>query len=146
MRYLTYLILTAFVICSTSCDTDESQDDLQVNSGLVGTWNAVKTSGGIAGFSCDYQEGELVFTFDSEDNLTIINNILNTSAICGGQEIGISVEDHKYGVLDSNDKKYLLVDDNELGEIVVSSNEFTLNQNNSSNGTGADGFFLSFAK
>ena len=146
MRFLSYLLTITFLICSSSCSKEESNNNQFVNSGLVGTWNATSTSGGFAGVSCVYQPGELVLTFDSEGNLTITNNVVNTTATCGGQEIGVQVGSHTYGVFDSNDKKYLLVDDFERGELVISTNEFTLNQNNSSSGSGADQFFLTFAK
>lgn len=146
MKYLSYVLFAAFLICSTSCEKEESNNNQIVNSGLVGTWNATSTSGGFAGSSCFYQTGELVLVFDSGGNLTITNNVLNTTAICGGQEIGTNVGTHQYSVLDNNDKKFLLVDEIELGEIIVGTNEFTLNQNNSSEGSNADLYFLTFAK
>lgn len=146
MRILSYLLISTFLICSTSCSKEESNNNQFVNSGLVGTWNATNTSGGFAGISCVYQPGELVLAFDSEGNLTITNNVVNTTATCGGQEIGVTVGNHKFGVLESNDKTYLLVDDAERGEIEVTSNEFNLNQNSGSVESGADLYFLTFAK
>ena len=146
MRFQSYILFSIFLIFSTSCSKEESNNNQFVNSGLVGTWNATNTSGGFAGISCVYQPGELVLTFDLDGNLTITNNVLNTTAICGGQELGVEVGDHKFGVLESNDKTYLLVNDIEHGEIEVASNEFILNQNSSSVGFGADLYFLTFAK
>lgn len=129
----------------SSCDKDEDATSF-INSGLVGTWNLNNSSGGFAGISCDYQSGEVVFVFDNMDNLSITNNVINTTALCGGQEIGISLESHTYGVLTSNDKKFLLVDDQEVGELKINEDQFTLNQNSSSEGSGADLYFLTFVK
>lgn len=146
MKYLPFLMLTICAIFITSCDKDEINDNETINSGLVGTWNLESSSGGFAGISCQYQIGEVVLVFDEEDNLIVTNNVLNTSATCGGQEIGMSVEAHKYGVLTSNDKKFLLVDDAEVGELDIQGSMFTLDQNSYSEGSGADGFMTTFVK
>lgn len=146
MKFFTYLMLSIILIFATSCGKDDAEDSVIINSGLVGTWNLINTSGGFAGINCSYQLGEIVFVFDEDDNLTITNNVINTSATCGGQEINISVQTHTYGVLNDNGKKYLLVDDQESGELMVENDRFTLDQNNSSQGSGADLFMLTFVK
>ena len=132
MKYLSYLLLSTLLICITSCDKEENNNNQLNNSGLLGT--------------CIYQSGEVVLTFDSDANLTIVNNVLNTTALCGGQEIGTTTGSHSYGVLDSNDNKYLLIDGEEVGELIVTDEEFHINQNNSSEGSNADLYFLTFAK
>ena len=146
MRFLVFLLFCAFCISITGCSKEESNSDPLINGGLVGTWNTINTSGGFAGINCDYQPGEIVWVFDAEDNLTITYNVINTSALCGGQELGMVTSEYKYGILSSNDKKFLLLDDNERGEIIVSTTEFILDQNSYSGGTGADGFFMTFVK
>ena len=146
MKYLSFFLLIICSIFVISCDKDEVMDNESINSGLVGTWNLESSSGGFAGINCQYQTGEVVLVFDEEDNLIVSNNVVNTSATCGGQEIGISIETHKYGVLTSNDKKFLLVDDAEVGEIEIQTNMFTLDQNSYSQGSGADGFISMFVK
>ncbi len=146
MKYLSYLLLSTLLICITSCDKEENNNNQLNNSGLLGTWHMINSSGGFAGSTCIYQSGEVVLTFDSDANLTIVNNVLNTTALCGGQEIGTTTGSHSYGVLDSNDKKYLLIDGEEMGELIVTNEEFLINQNNSSEGSNADLYFLTFAK
>ena len=131
-------IFSFLLICGLafSCSKTETPED-----DLKGAWNLTNLSGGLAGLDCDYQDGDIVWTFDDSD-LEVVNN-LTENTICNSVTPASS---SSYSILESNGEEFLLLDGSEIGQIIISTNGFTLNQNKFSDAEGADGFFMMFEK
>lgn len=132
MKKLLLIIFTCTLCLSSSCDNDNSSDKTE-------SWFLVNISGGIAGINEDFEKGIIVWTFNSEDSLLIVEN---TTGSTNGFESGI----YSYSILNVNGNRYLIVENNEIGGLVTSSNQLTIDQNMQSSGSGADGFILKFEK
>ncbi len=59
---------------------------------------------------------------------------------------GLSSGNYNYSVLKEKDKYYLLVNDKEMGGILFTEAKLILDQNNTTSGSGADGFVLVLEK
>ncbi|MCK5442788.1 MAG: hypothetical protein KAJ23_12935, partial [Maribacter sp.] len=73
--------------------------------------------------------------------LTVINN--NTANTLYD---GLDTGEYPYSILTKNKVLYLLINGQEFGGITLSQNELTLNQNELSTGSGADGFVVLLEK
>ena len=131
-------ITLSFLSCSLNND-DNSNDDV-----IITQWNLVHITGGIAGVDEIFEIGDIIWFFDSlSGQLTVTNNNIDDT-IQDGLDTGV----YDYLFFDDGTNIFLLIDGNEFGAIDIATNnqEFTIDQNITSQGSGADGFLFQFEK
>jgi hypothetical protein len=107
---------------------------------LNGIWNVKNISGGFAGIDDDYDTGIITWTFNNQI-LTIENNE-SQGNIYSGFESGT----YYYSTNEINGNNYIIINNAEYGGFTLSVNNLTINQNETSSGSGADGFMLQFER
>lgn len=133
---LTLIMILGFVFF-TSCNND---DDSNQEETLSGIWNVKNISGGFAGIDDDYEIGIITWTF-SNQMLTVENNE-NQGNIYSSFGSGT----YNYSTSEINGVNYITINNTEYGGFTLSINNLTINQNETTSGSGADGFILQFEK
>jgi len=121
--------------CSTE-STPEKKDKVS------GTWNLMNVSGGFAGIDEDFEKGKIIWEFDTKDGTLLVTNNDESGALYNGLPTGT----YAYSILQGKDQDYLQLNDKEVGGIDVAKSQLVLDQNNTSSGSGADGFVLVLVK
>ena len=137
MRHTLLILFTCFFIftnCSIKND-NTTPDVFRVY------YNLINVSGGIEGVDDYFELGTITWTFNDETGiLTVVNeNIDNT------KQDGLDSGDYNYSVLNSGGNSFLIVDSNELGSLEYITNNLIINGNETSEGSGADGFIYTFS-
>lgn len=137
MRHTLLILFTCFFIftnCSIKND-NTTPDVVRVY------YNLINVSGGIEGVDDYFELGTITWTFNDETGiLTVVNeNIDNT------KQDGLDSGDYNYSVLNSGGNSFLIVDSNELGSLEYITNNLIINGNETSEGSGADGFIYTFS-
>ena len=135
MKNLFLLFITYSFYITTSCTNNGNND------GQTETWNLTNISGGIAGVNNDFQQGTIIWILNPQSStLTIENN--NTDNNYDGFDSGI----YAYNIQNISGKSFMIIEGIEFGGITILQNEIIIDQNLTSNGSGADGFILRFEK
>tara|TARA_R110002049_G_scaffold90966_2_gene227403 strand:+ start:547 stop:966 length:420 start_codon:yes stop_codon:yes gene_type:complete len=121
--------------CSTE-STPEKKDKVS------GTWNLMNVSGGFAGVDEYFEKGKIIWEFDTKDGTLLVTNNDESGALYNGLPTGT----YAYSILQGKDQDYLQLNDKEVGGIDVAKSQLVLDQNNTSSGSGADGFVLVLVK
>jgi hypothetical protein len=75
---VSFLLLTIFSSCKK--ETQEEQCTTPTCRDLLGEWNLMKYSGGLAGFE-DYNKDNVTWTFNSNGTVAILVNVTLTNSI-----------------------------------------------------------------
>jgi len=105
-------------------------------------WNLINVTGGVAGVNEDYALGTIIWRFNEASGVLSVENN-NTDDT---KQDGLDSGNYSYSILDDNGNMFLVVDSNEIGRLTITANEFVLNENETSQGSGADGFIYTFRK
>jgi hypothetical protein len=136
IRKLCSLIILSLVFF-TNCNSDDGSNQSET---LNGIWNVKNISGGFAGIDDDYDAGIVTWTFNNQV-ITIKNNE-SQGNIYSGFESGT----YTYSINEVNGNNYITINNAEYGGCTLSINNLTIDQNQSSSGSGADGFMLQFER
>jgi hypothetical protein len=136
IRKLCLLIILSLVFF-TNCN---SNDDSNLAETLNGIWNVKNISGGFAGIDDDYDAGIVTWTFINQV-ITIKNNESQ-----GNIYSGFKSGTYNYSINEVNGNNYIVINNAEYGGCTLSINNLTIDQNQSSSGSGADGFMLQFER
>jgi hypothetical protein len=131
------LLMILSLVFFTSCNNDDDSNQMEI---LNGIWNVKNISGGFAGIDDDYDTGIITWTFNNQI-LTIENNE-SQGNIYSGFESGT----YYYSTNEINGNNYIIINNAEYGGFTLSVNNLTINQNETSSGSGADGFMLQFER
>jgi len=131
------LLMILGLVVFTNCNND---DDSNQEETLNGIWNVKNISGGISGIDDDYDNGIITWTFNNQV-LTIKNNE-SQGNIYSGFESGT----YNYSTNEVNGINYITINNAEYGGYTLSINNLTINQNETSSGSGADFFMLQFER
>ena len=114
-----------------SCSND---DEPSTQNELNGKWYLVNVWGGIDGRSIDYNKGDIIWTFDTENKtITVMNNL-------GDNEFyRLNTGEYEYEFMNGDDN-LILIDDYLYMEIVSAESDLVLSDNM------ADGFIGTFEK
>jgi hypothetical protein len=138
IRLIYRIIIVFCVMTNFSCSKDSIPTPV-----IDGTWNLRNVGGGLNGIDDDYQQGIIKWVFNSPANFDITienNNFPNTNY--NGFESGI----YNYSILEMDSKTYLIIDGSEFGGYILADSDLIINQNETSTGSGADGYILKFEK
>jgi hypothetical protein len=136
IRKLCLLIILSLVFF-TNCNSDDASNQAET---LNGIWNVKNISGGFAGIDDDYEAGLVTWTFNNQV-ITIENNE-SQGNIYSGFESGT----YNYSINEVNGNNYITINNAEYGGYTLSINNLTIDQNQTSSGSGADGFMLQFER
>ena len=131
------LLMILGIVLFTNCNND---DDSTESESIIGTWNVKNISGGIAGIEDEYETGTITWAFNNEI-LTVENNDTQGN-IYSGFESGT----YSYSATEINGINYIIIDNAEYGGYTLSNDDLTINQNETTSGSGADGFILQLEK
>ncbi|MDD7887747.1 hypothetical protein [Flavivirga sp. 57AJ16] len=134
-----YFLTVIFgLLLLTGCSTDDNNTP-QV---IITHWNLIKTTGGIAGVNDTFPLKTVIWTFDEVNlKLTIVNN--NTDDT---KQDALDSGTYAYSVTEKNNKTYINISTNEFGGFETTSNQLVIDQNDLSEGSGADGFVYTFQR
>ncbi|MNK08994.1 hypothetical protein D3C87_269410 [compost metagenome] len=132
---LALLALTFFTGCKK--ETRSSHPTNYSTSGIDGKWNLMRVYGGIMGANETHSDGEIEWTFNTQ-NMTL--NVNNTSGNSGYYYLPSGT--YNFQEISNSNGQYLVIDANELGEFVISGNRLLIDENKKSSGEGACGFYM----
>ncbi|HLW15427.1 MAG TPA: hypothetical protein VKX30_08030 [Flavobacteriaceae bacterium] len=124
-------ILLCLMLIMTSCNSDD--DSLNVN--LNGSWTMSNISGGFLGIDTNFEPGQIIWTFDAERQILIVDNSLeeDTTVIISGFVSG----NYEYYTTTEEETDFLYVENSKFGMYYINSNNLVIDQN-----TGSDGFLF----
>ncbi|AXO79974.1 hypothetical protein DZC78_06095 [Olleya aquimaris] len=125
------LLMVLSLVFLTSCNND---DDSTQPETLNGIWNLSKVWGGLQGINIDYNQGEVKWDFNLNNNtLTVENNLVTT----GPEYIYAGLESGTYDIeiIQSGETETLYIDNNERGVLILTENNLKIDD-----GLAADGF------
>lgn len=136
-NYAIVLTILFLIIAGCSKNTDKS--------GIIplnGRWNLVNVSGGFAGIDEEFEEGTIVWNFETATGTLTVENNNTSDALYDGLPSG----SYTYSILSDDKNLFLYIDNIESGAIIISLGQLVLDQNVLSNGSGADLFVLTLRK
>ncbi|MCM4171799.1 hypothetical protein DHD32_09915 [Arenibacter sp. TNZ] len=139
MKVYCLILYLGLIQVLIGCTNENTHGDEDLVSG---NWNLINVSGGFVGVDDDFAKGEIVWKFDAKAETLIVVNNDESSSIFNGLSSG----NYNYSLLKEKDKYYLLVNDKEMGGILFTEAKLILDQNNTTSGSGADGFVLVLEK
>ncbi len=138
-KHFLTIFLSILILTSCSIKNDTQLPDPQT---VIIHWNLTKTTGGIGGVNDEFTLGTVVWTFDEIDlKITVENN--NTDDT---KQDALDSGTYDYSVTEAGGKTFINIVGNEFGRFAVSNNTLVIDQNELSQGSGADGFLYTFQK
>jgi len=140
---INFTLLLFYVCLLTNCSLDNRKtiDNQEVT---IIQWHLINVTGGFAGVDHDFEMGDIIWRFDNVNSaLSVENN--NTDDTL---EDSLDTGTYDQYFFEEDDKLFLFIDNNDYGLIIISEDDqiFTLNQNITSSGNGADGFIYEFKR
>ena len=126
------LLIILGITLFTSCNNDDSTE----SESIIGIWNVKNISGGIAGIEDEYETGIITWAFNNQT--LIVENNDTQGNIYSGFESGT----YNYSATKINGINYIIIDNSEYGGYTLSNNNLIINQNETTSGSGSDGFML----
>lgn len=131
---LSTLSLILILVFASNCKNSTSSIEETIN----GSWNLKTMTGGFMGLNNNFQDGEVVWTFDEGANTLVIEvNILST--IPTETYYGLGSGNYSYEIQQESGIMTLYADDSKVGIISFSDKELILDD-----GIVADGFMYEF--
>ncbi|HIG90007.1 MAG TPA: hypothetical protein EYQ45_03385 [Flavobacteriaceae bacterium] len=134
MKKLLYIFLGLSLMFG--CSDDESNQTETLN----GIWNLKNVSGGLAGINIDYNQGDVKWSFNLENNTLIVeNNIITT----GPEDIYAGLESGTYNIeiTQSGEIQTLFINNTERGVLILLNDNLKIDD-----GLTADGFITEFER
>ena len=125
-----------FIPLVFACSDDESNQTETLN----GIWNLKNVSGGLAGINIDYNQGDVKWSFNLENNTLIVeNNIITT----GPEDIYAGLESGTYNIeiTQSGEIQTLFINNTERGVLILLNDNLKIDD-----GLYADGFITEFER
>lgn len=107
---------------------------------VLGTWNLKKVYGGLQGINIDYSQGDVIWTFDFQNNtLTVENNITTT----GPEDIhaGLDTGTYEFNIQQNGQVISLFIEGIKKGDLYIDDDKLSIDD-----GLAADGFVTVFVR
>ncbi|HLS30136.1 MAG TPA: hypothetical protein VK021_04720 [Flavobacteriaceae bacterium] len=132
------ILFLCLILTLTSCSSDDNPIQINDPKSLEGSWTMVNIFGGFAGIDDNYEPGEIIWTFDQEDQMLMVDNSVGTDApITSGLNSGT----YDYHIETEEEIDYLFIDGYNSGKYSIDSDTLIIDDN-----PGADGFRYTFEK
>ncbi|MDO5989792.1 hypothetical protein Q4Q39_20510 [Flavivirga amylovorans] len=134
-----FLIVLSSLFLFTSCSVDNNNPEPQT---VIAQWNLIKTTGGIAGVNDEFSLKTIVWVFNEVDFEIEVEN-KNTDDT---KQDALDSGTYSYSVKNVEGKSFLTIDGDEIGRYTITGNKLVIDQNDQSEGSGADGFVYTFER
>lgn len=137
MKRISILFLTLSLVLCSACNND---DNANMEDPLAGTWDLSTVYGGLILVNIEYNEGDVIWTFNrSNGQLVVQNNILTT----GPEQIysGLPTGTYNYDVSIEDNQEILYVDNERKGALIFETSSFQID-----NGLASDGLLTTFSR
>lgn len=139
-QFLIFLIFSFGLLTSCHKDMDDTIDKGTEEVTINGTWHLKNVSGGFAGIDVNYNQGDVLWTFNQNDNTLIVeNNIMTTSPESTYARLESGT--YTFEIEQNEGPQILFIDGNNTGEINLSADTVTIDDE-----SGADGFIMTFMR
>ncbi|WP_100614409.1 hypothetical protein [Confluentibacter citreus] len=141
MKYYLIIACVSFFTL-TNCSIGDINNDIPQVTRVL--WNLNNVSGGIDGVDNDFASGVIVWEFKNGTSTLTVSNTNNNAAI----EDGLNSGTYSFSVNKIGNVEYLTINSSEFGSLTFTTNDTVLiiNQNETSTGTGNDGYIYTFTK
>lgn len=130
----TKILLLCLMLTLTSCSSDDNPIQINDPENLDGSWTIVNIFGGLAGIDDDYEPGQIIWSFDEEnETLTVDNSVEDEDVITSGLPSGT----YDYYIETEEGTNYLFVDDYNFAHFSISADTLLIDQ-----GVASDGFLF----
>ncbi|GAA4269664.1 hypothetical protein [Hyunsoonleella aestuarii] len=136
------VIAITFLMLFSSCSLDDESNSAQYQT-FRSFWHLARVTGGIAGVDNQFELDTVIWSFDEDNNeITVENN--NTDDT---KQDGLNSGVYSYETTAFDTKEILIIDNQDFGEIYLDSqNVLVIDQNETTMGSGADGFVYTFQR
>lgn len=136
------LIAVVFCLFTLSCSISNN-DNTDPPANYKVEWHLTHVSGGVAGVDETFDMETIIWTFNEATNMLTVENTNEDNS----KEDGLVSGSYSYSIAYVGNKSFLTISSNEFGEIVFTSeNKISIDQNSTSEGSGADGFIYTFTR
>ena len=137
------IILIVFISFGflTCCNEEDNENpNTSENHAIHGSWNLTNVSGGLIGINIDYNLGEVIWTFNDNNNQLVIENNIMTA---GPEDIyaGLDSGNYSYEIQELNGTETLYISNDERGIILFLDTTLQIDD-----GVAADGFLTTFER
>lgn len=135
-KILTLIVILSIVLF-TNCSNDDDSNQTETINGI---WNLKNVSGGLQGINIDYNEGDVKWDFNLENNTLVVeNNILTT----GPEDIYAGLDSGTYTIkIEKNgETETLFVEDTKRGVLILLNTNLKIDDN-----LAADGLITEFER
>ncbi len=140
MKRNLFLLLLIPAFCLTSCSDDDENEPMYTFPEVSDPWKLVNVSGSITGASYDFEPGTIMWTFNVDQTVTIVNNNTEENAEdffdSGTYDFHFEANDATPEMCEQS----FFVENLELGCMEATDTQLTLSQ------VWADGYQLTFIK
>lgn len=136
---ITILAFLALAV-NRSCESDEIDNNIPANT-LNDLWNLTSIQGGFADVNYQFEEGEITWEFNEQDNTL---NVVNNNASDEGYD-GLETGEYSFSIIQFDDILLLEINNDSYGSYYVENNELIIDQNGATSGN-SDGFILDFVR
>ena len=136
------IIALSLLILISGCSLDDDSNNGEEQT-FRNYWHMTRATEGFAGIDDRYDLGVIIWGFNDETNeLTIENNNPDDT-----KQDGLDTGVYSYETTAFDSKEILIIEDQDFGEIYLDSqNVLVIDQNETTMGSGADGFVYTFQR
>ena len=136
MRVLILFLFFGFGLF-TSCS---SNDEIDQENTIDGTWNLKTVYGGLQGVNIDYNQGDVIWNFDLQTNTLIVENYIMTT---GPENIHSGLQSGSYDIeiTQTEEIQTLFIDGTKRGVLILLDDNLKIDD-----GLEADGFMTEFER
>ncbi|MBR9913440.1 MAG: hypothetical protein GYB32_01225 [Algicola sp.] len=132
----THLVILLYCLLTLSCNSDDDAA-VVIEPTLDGQWSLTNISGGLVGLDQDFEEGTIVWDFDTENEQVMITNNSDSEMVYSGLNSGT----YDYSVSSTETSTVISVDFLNLEIMTLTANQLVLDD-----GIAFDGFLLTFMR
>ena len=135
------ILMAHFCLFTLSCSINNDNNNVPVNYTVE--WHLTNVTGGVEGVDETFDMGTIIWVFDESNGILTVENTNNDDS----KEDGLDSGSYNYSIANIGNDSFISIDSNELGEIsFITNSQLSIDQNSTSQGTGADGFIYTFTR
>ncbi|MGS2725586.1 hypothetical protein ACU8DI_03180 [Psychroserpens sp. BH13MA-6] len=132
----THLVILLCCLLTLSCNSDDDAA-VVIEPTIDGQWSLTNISGGLVGMDQDFEQGTIVWDFDTQNEQVTITNNSDSEMVYSGLNSGT----YDYSVSSTETSTVISVDFLNLEIMTLTANQLVLDD-----GIAFDGFLLTFMR
>ena len=134
------ILIAVFCLTMMHCSLNDSEVPPIVQ---VIEWHLINVNGGVSGINETFEPETIIWIFNDATGVLTVENTNEDDS----KEDGLASGSYSYSIANVSNNSFITINSNELGEIAFTSeNKITIDQNSTSEGSGADGFIYTFTR